>query len=982
MKIKLLFLFLLFSYVGFSQGIPQLKVEKAEKEITLEKLCVSTEIIGNIATTTYEMDFYNPNNHVMEGELSFPLGENQNVVRFALDINNNLREAVVVKKEKARVAFEATTRQRIDPALLEKVEGNNYKARVYPIPSKGYKKVVLAFEEELTLTENAHQLRYNFDFTNSLEHFSLSIIALNQKTASISNSSFLKNTKFKTEKGALKLDFRKKNFSPNGTITIDFPLENTSEKLITFEEYFYFYKYLKPEKRKRKLPSKIDLFWDTSLSMEKRNLKKELAILEDYFSLNKNVKITVFNFSNRIKQEKTFKIKNGNWKDLKSYLENTKYDGATSYQAIKNPLLNAPHSFLFSDGMKNFGTISENIEKPLFIFNSLQKANHFYLKELCLNSGGNYINLNRISEKEALDLLENETFNFIGFKKEKNSELEIYPNSRAVVTNDFSIVGKDFMNDETLELYFGFGNKKTKTIKVLLNDSKTQSAKIPKFWATKKIASLSKNKKENEEEIVKVSKEYQVISDFTSMIVLDRVEDYVEHEIVPPADLQDKYYTLLQEKRRREKELAIDNDSNTDIYLDDLKDFAAWNKRDYVQEEVERKKKTPLTNALQGKVSGVETIEEEEVEMMESSSPPAPETIEIVENEEELMYQEEVEANADWGDEEMDADYAFDDGSRHDSKGKKSNSRKSSKLKAWDSNMKYVKELKKIKLTDIAYQRYLEMRPDYKNMPTFYFDVADFFIQRNTPHLALQIISNVAEMDVDNFELLRALAYKLEATKNYQEAVFVYEKILELRPEDLQSYRDLALAYDQIGEHQKAIELLYAIVNGSLYEKDSERRFRGIEEIVFIEMNRILHKYPKKVDTDFIDSKYIENLSMDFRIVIDWNHNNTDIDLWVTDPNKEKCYYNHKKTKINGRISDDMTQGFGPESFTLKRKKEGDYLGQIKYFGDTKQKISGPTILKATIFENYGTENETKEIKVYRLDKKEDVLTFFEAYLK
>ena len=41
-----------------------------------------------------------------------------------------------------------------------------------------------------------------------------------------------------------------------------------------------------------------------------------------------------------------------------------------------------------------------------------------------------------------------------------------------------------------------------------------------------------------------------------------------------------------------------------------------------------------------------------------------------------------------------------------------------------------------------------------------------------------------------------------------------------------------------------------------------------------------------------------------------WNKDNTDIDLWVTDPNGEKCMYNHKSTEIGGRLSDDFTGGF------------------------------------------------------------------------
>ena len=128
MKTKLLSFLLILFYVTFhfSQEVPLIKV--GNQTISVKKLEVEVAIFGDIAITTYDMQFYNPKNTVLEGELSFPLEENQSVTRFALDINGNLREAVVVEREKARVAFENTVRNRIDPALLEQTKGNNYKS--------------------------------------------------------------------------------------------------------------------------------------------------------------------------------------------------------------------------------------------------------------------------------------------------------------------------------------------------------------------------------------------------------------------------------------------------------------------------------------------------------------------------------------------------------------------------------------------------------------------------------------------------------------------------------------------------------------------------------------------------------------------------------------------------------------------------------------------------------------------------------------
>lgn len=94
-------------------------------------------MIGNLALTTYEMTFYNPNNNTMEGEFILPLGENQAVCALALDMGGKMREGVVVEKEKARQTFETVVRQGVDPALVEKTAGNQFKTRIYPFDPEG-----------------------------------------------------------------------------------------------------------------------------------------------------------------------------------------------------------------------------------------------------------------------------------------------------------------------------------------------------------------------------------------------------------------------------------------------------------------------------------------------------------------------------------------------------------------------------------------------------------------------------------------------------------------------------------------------------------------------------------------------------------------------------------------------------------------------------------------------------------------------------
>ena len=130
---------------------PQVRIwsPQARIPITLDRADVSAEVVGHVARTRIELVLRNPNDQTLEGELQFPLHEGQIVTGFALDMGRELRRAVPVDKARGQQVFEDVTRARVDPALLEATQGNNYKLRVYPIPGRGTRRVVLELSEQL-----------------------------------------------------------------------------------------------------------------------------------------------------------------------------------------------------------------------------------------------------------------------------------------------------------------------------------------------------------------------------------------------------------------------------------------------------------------------------------------------------------------------------------------------------------------------------------------------------------------------------------------------------------------------------------------------------------------------------------------------------------------------------------------------------------------------------------------------------------------
>ena len=188
--------------------------------------------------------------------------------------------------------------------------------------------------------------------------------------------------------------------------------------------------------------------------------------------------------------------------------------------------------------------------------------------------------------------------------------------------------------------------------------------------------------------------------------------------------------------------------------------------------------------------------------------------------------------------------------------------------------------------------------------------------------------------------------------------------------EEPQSHRDLGLALAAAGRRQAAIERLYEVV-----ARPWDGRFPEVELVALNELNAIVATSPSPLDTSFVDRRLLRNLPVDLRVALGWDSDNSDMDLWVTDPNGEKCYYGHRLTWQGGQLSLDFTGGYGPEEFLLRDAKPGKYRVEANFFGDRQQVVTGATTLTLTLSTGWGTKARKDQVVTLRLtDKRETVL--------
>ncbi len=121
---------------------------------------VDVEIRDQIARTTIEESFVNHTGGRLEGVFHFPLPNDASISGFGMWIGNQLVEADVVEKERAREIYETILRERRDPGLLEWTAGNVFKARVFPIEPHSEKRIKIVYTQVLPLKGNRYRYSY------------------------------------------------------------------------------------------------------------------------------------------------------------------------------------------------------------------------------------------------------------------------------------------------------------------------------------------------------------------------------------------------------------------------------------------------------------------------------------------------------------------------------------------------------------------------------------------------------------------------------------------------------------------------------------------------------------------------------------------------------------------------------------------------------------------------------------------------------
>jgi hypothetical protein len=225
--------------------------------------------------------------------------------------------------------------------------------------------------------------------------------------------------------------------------------------------------------------------------------------------------------------------------------------------------------------------------------------------------------------------------------------------------------------------------------------------------------------------------------------------------------------------------------------------------------------------------------------------------------------------------------------------------------------------------------------------------------------------------------VLRILGYRLLQASAPQLAVPVFEEVQRIAKEEPQSFRDLGLALAAAGRSQEAIDMLYEVA-----VRPWDGRFPDIESIAMAELNAIVANSGKPLDTSRVDPRLLANLPLDLRVVLSWDADNTDMDLYVTDPDGERADYTNALTAQGGRMTRDFIGGYGPEEFSLRRARPGKYKIEVNFYGSRQQVIAGATTLQVKLFSGFGTAKQKERLITLRLKEAKETVFVGEFEVK
>jgi Ca-activated chloride channel homolog len=540
---------------------------------------VNVKIDGQVAITSIDQEFYNPNDQRLEGFYMFPVPKEAHIDKISMEIGGKNVEAELLSADKARGIYEDIVRKMRDPALLEYAGRDLFKVRIFPIEPRSRKPIKISYTE--LLRSDAGTVTYLYPL--STEKFSARPIKNLSMKIELNSGEPLASIYSPSHKVEIKRDgpnravigYESKDEKPD----TDFQLVYSSDtrdvglKLITYKpdaEDGYFLLLAAPTLGNETKPAPKDVVFvvDTSGSMAGAKLQQaQKAMRFCVENLNADDRFEIVRFSTEADPlfHELVSADSDHRKRANGFIDDFKPMGGTAIaDALQSALKVRPDKsdrpfvvIFLTDGLPTVGT--RNAEE---IVANIKKANGVRIFSFGIGSDVNTQLLDQIAEGTrafsqyvlANEDLELKVSNFYTRIKEPaltNLRLDLIGGVRTSKMYPADLPDL-FKGDQLLIAgrYSGAGDiegkltgkvggrEQTFSYRLHFDDRKTTDDYVPRLWATRRVGFLLDEIRihgetaELRDETSELARKYGIVTPYTAYLI---VEDE-DRRRVPMAD--------------------------------------------------------------------------------------------------------------------------------------------------------------------------------------------------------------------------------------------------------------------------------------------------------------------------------------------------------------------------------------------------------------------------------------------------------------
>ena len=228
---------------------------------------------------------------------------------------------------------------------------------------------------------------------------------------------------------------------------------------------------------------------------------------------------------------------------------------------------------------------------------------------------------------------------------------------------------------------------------------------------------------------------------------------------------------------------------------------------------------------------------------------------------------------------------------------------------------------------------------------------------------ALKALSSLIESNPGDLVLARDVAFSAIEWDLAGQAYPLLRRVADARPYEPQIYQAIAQCLAELDRADLAILYYEVALAGKWHD-----RYQDFHQIARMEYLHLLNRVDRgELQTevpDFAEAR-LESLrkevalnEADLVVTMMWNTDRTDLDLHVIEPTGEECYYQHRQTRSGGRMTSDVTEGFGPEMYQIENAPHGKFSILANYYGSDANRTQVRTKVYVTTYQLFGRPGE------------------------